>query len=254
MLSEAGKTDQRLIALIDEALEAIGAEPGAARAALLSAKSQELYRQDAQGQVGAGGRGGDRDRPPGGRAPRWPRRCTEIFLPARARAPLASGSRSPTRCWSSGRTCGDPESVMRGHAYRLQNSSSSGTSPASTASWRSTRHGRRAADADPHLADPALRGMRAAARRGPRGRRALRRGSPGATASGPSSHSRSSTTGSSWCRSAASRAGPASCCRGCASWSSGSPAIPAWRSALISLAARAGRDRVGGRAGALRRR
>ena len=49
MLSEAGKTDERLIGLIDEALEAIGPEPSAARASLLSAKSQELYWQDAQG-------------------------------------------------------------------------------------------------------------------------------------------------------------------------------------------------------------
>ena len=50
MLSEAGKIDHRLVALIDEALAAIGPERTAARASLLSAKSQELYWIDAQGE------------------------------------------------------------------------------------------------------------------------------------------------------------------------------------------------------------
>ena len=50
MLSEAGKVDHKLVALIDEALAAIGPERTAARASLLSAKSQELYWIDAQGE------------------------------------------------------------------------------------------------------------------------------------------------------------------------------------------------------------
>ena len=65
MLGEAGNCDDELVRLIDEALEAIGPEPSAARASLLSAKSQELYWVDAQGSRGAAGGGGGRDRPPG---------------------------------------------------------------------------------------------------------------------------------------------------------------------------------------------
>jgi eukaryotic-like serine/threonine-protein kinase len=50
LLSEAGRVDQGLVELIDQALEAVGPEPTAARSALLSAKAQELYWLDAQGQ------------------------------------------------------------------------------------------------------------------------------------------------------------------------------------------------------------
>ena len=51
MQSEAGKVDDDLVALLDEALEAIGPGRSAERAALLSAKSQELYWVDAQGEA-----------------------------------------------------------------------------------------------------------------------------------------------------------------------------------------------------------
>ena len=121
MLSEAGKTDERLIGLIDEALEAIGPEPSAARASLLSAKSQELYWQDAQGlsaplveeaieiarQVDA----------PQTLAAALHR---QIFLPvgpdaARERIAIAD------EMIELGSSCGDPEAELRGHAYRLQN-------------------------------------------------------------------------------------------------------------------------------------
>ena len=50
VLSEAGKANQQLIDLCDEALSAVGEEPSAQRAALLSAKAQETYWIDAQGQ------------------------------------------------------------------------------------------------------------------------------------------------------------------------------------------------------------
>ena len=50
MLSEAGNVDRRLVELLDETLAAIGPERSAARASLLSAKSQELYWSDAQGE------------------------------------------------------------------------------------------------------------------------------------------------------------------------------------------------------------
>jgi class 3 adenylate cyclase len=46
MLSEAGRLDEKLLALLDEALDLIGPERTARRAALLSAKSAEMYWVD----------------------------------------------------------------------------------------------------------------------------------------------------------------------------------------------------------------
>ncbi len=50
VLSEAGKANQELIALCDEALAAIDEGPSAQRAGLLTAKAQEVYWIDAQGE------------------------------------------------------------------------------------------------------------------------------------------------------------------------------------------------------------
>jgi class 3 adenylate cyclase len=120
MLTTAGRIDERLVKLIDEALEAIGPEPSAARASLLSAKSQELYWVDAQGlsaplvreavemarQVGA------------------PKTLTAalhrlIFLPF---GPEAAAERIAIadEMLEVGEECGDREAVIRGHAYRMQ--------------------------------------------------------------------------------------------------------------------------------------
>ena len=46
MMSDAGRLDEKLLALLDEALERIGPERTARRAALLSAKSAEMYWVD----------------------------------------------------------------------------------------------------------------------------------------------------------------------------------------------------------------
>src|SRR5205823_2215090 len=46
MMSDAGRLDEKLLALLDEALETIGPERSARRAALLSAKSAEMYWVD----------------------------------------------------------------------------------------------------------------------------------------------------------------------------------------------------------------
>lgn len=121
MLSDAGYSDEWLVRLCDEALEAVGPEPSAARASLLSAKAQELYWEDAQGlsaplvaeaieiarQVDA------------------PRTLAaalhgQILLPvgpgaARERLAIAD------EMLVLGRDCGDPEAEVRAHAYRLQN-------------------------------------------------------------------------------------------------------------------------------------
>jgi class 3 adenylate cyclase len=53
VLSEAGKANQKLIKLCDEALAALGDAPSAQRSGLLTAKSQEMYWVDAQGESAA---------------------------------------------------------------------------------------------------------------------------------------------------------------------------------------------------------
>ena len=119
MLSDAGKVDRRLVALIDEALEAIGTEPSAARAALLSAKSQELYWVDAQGQ----------SKPLVEEAIEIARRVDapktlaaalnrQIFIPF---GPDSANERRQVadEMIELGESCDDRESVVRGHAYRL---------------------------------------------------------------------------------------------------------------------------------------
>ena len=120
ILSEAGNVDRRLVDLIDEALEAIGPEKSARRASLLGAKGQELYWVDAQGlakplieeaieiarEVGA----------PETLAAALHRR---IFIPTgpdaqRERLAIAD------EMLELGQSCGDRETVLRAHAYRLQ--------------------------------------------------------------------------------------------------------------------------------------
>jgi class 3 adenylate cyclase len=121
MLSEAGTCDERLVKLIDEALEAIGPEPSAARASLLSAKSQELYWVDAQGQ----------SKPLVDEAIAIARQVDapltlaaalhrQMFLPigpdaARERLAIAD------EMLELGESCDDGQAVVRAHAYRVQN-------------------------------------------------------------------------------------------------------------------------------------
>ena len=121
ILSEAGTCDDRLVRLIDEALEAIGPEPSAARAALLSAKSQELYWQDAQGlsaplveEAIEIARSVDA---PVTLAAALHRK---IFLPT---GPNAAHERLAIaeEMLELGESSGDREAVLRGHAYRIQN-------------------------------------------------------------------------------------------------------------------------------------
>ncbi len=121
MLSEAGNVDRRLVDLLDEALEAIGPEKSARRAALLSAKSQELYWVDAQGlsaplvaEAIELAREVDAPRTLAAALHR------SIFLPlgpdaARERLAIAD------EMLELGRSSGDRESVLRAHAYRIQN-------------------------------------------------------------------------------------------------------------------------------------
>ena len=121
MLGEAGNVDERLVALIDEVLEAIGPEQSARRASLLSAKAQELYWVDAQGVAAPLiaeaieiARAVDAPTTLAAALHR------QLFIPvgpdaARERLAIAD------EMLAIGQASGDTESVLRAHAYRVQN-------------------------------------------------------------------------------------------------------------------------------------
>ncbi len=120
MLTEAGTVDDRLIALLDEALEAIGPEDSAARASLLSAKSQELYWRDAQGLsaplVAEAIEMARRVDAPRTLIAALHRQIFLVFGPDSPRERLAIAD----EMLELGEACGDREAVVRAHAYRLQ--------------------------------------------------------------------------------------------------------------------------------------
>ena len=119
MMSSAGRVDERLVALIDEALEAIGPERTAARASLLSAKSQEIYWVDALGESKrlvdeAIGIAREVDAP----ATLAAALHRLIFIPFGPDAPnerLAIAD----EMLALGESCGDRETVLRAHAFRV---------------------------------------------------------------------------------------------------------------------------------------
>jgi class 3 adenylate cyclase len=120
LLSDAGRLDEQLLALLDDALERIGPERTARRAALLSAKSAEMYWID--NDVGESERlvneaieiAREIDSPSTLAAALM----RKIFIPAgpdaaRVRQAIAD------EMVELGEDSGDREAVLRGHAYRL---------------------------------------------------------------------------------------------------------------------------------------
>ncbi len=119
-LTEAGVVDQRVVDLVEQALEWIGPERTTRRARLLAALSQELYWVDAQ----------ERSAPLAREAVEIAREVDDdatlahalhrlVFIPygpdsSRQRLEIA------TEMLELGRRCGDREMVMRSHAYRLR--------------------------------------------------------------------------------------------------------------------------------------
>ncbi len=120
LMSDAGRLDEQLLTLLDEALERIGPERSARRAALLSAKSAELYWVN--NDVSESERLVDEaieiareiDSPPTLAAALQ----RKIFIPS---GPEASRERLALadEMVELGEACGDREAVVRGHAYRL---------------------------------------------------------------------------------------------------------------------------------------
>ena len=120
MMSDAGRLDEKLLALLDESLEWIGPERTARRAALLSAKSAEMYWVDNDltestrlvdeaieiaREVDA----------PASLAAALQRK---IFIPAGPNAPRER-LRLADEILELGEATGNREAVLRGHGYRL---------------------------------------------------------------------------------------------------------------------------------------
>jgi len=120
LMSDAGRLDEKLLGLLDEALERIGPERSARRAALLSAKSAEIYWVD--NDLSESTRLVDEAieiaREAGADSSLIAALNRKIFIPsgpdaAKARLDLAN------EILELGQASGDREAVLRAHAYRL---------------------------------------------------------------------------------------------------------------------------------------
>jgi class 3 adenylate cyclase len=120
LMSDAGRLDEKLLALLDEALERIGPERTARRAALLTAKSAEMYWVD--NDVSESDRlvseaieiAREIDSPSTLAAALQ----RKIFIPAGPDAPRIRLSLAD-EIVELGERSGDREAAVRGHAYRL---------------------------------------------------------------------------------------------------------------------------------------
>ncbi len=120
MMSDAGRLDQKLLALLDESLERIGPERTARRAALLSAKSAEMYwvANDLAESSRLVNEAIEIAREVDAPTTLAAALHRKIFVPtgpqaARERMEIAD------EMVELGERCGDREAVLRGHAYRL---------------------------------------------------------------------------------------------------------------------------------------
>jgi eukaryotic-like serine/threonine-protein kinase len=120
LMSDAGRLDEQLLALLDEALERIGPERTARRAALLSAKSAELYWVD--NDVGESERLVDEAieiaREIDSATALAAALTRKIFIPAGPDAPRIRLTIADELV-ELGESSGDREAAVRGHAYRL---------------------------------------------------------------------------------------------------------------------------------------
>ena len=123
MMSDAGRLDEKLLALLDEALERIGPERTARRAALLSAKSAEMYwvDNDLMESTQLVDEAIEIAREVDAPASLAAALQRKIFIPtgpgaARERLAIAE------EMLELGSATGDREAVLRGHAYRLWSS------------------------------------------------------------------------------------------------------------------------------------
>ena len=243
MMSEAGRLDEQLLALLDEALERIGPERTARRAALLSAKSAEMYwvdndisesqqlvdeaieiAREVEAPPGAGGRP-----------------AAEDLHPLRAGRPAGAAATRRRDARDRAGKLAIARPSFAAHAYRLWQFLELGDMEAvdrELATYARLADELRMPEHSWHVV--AIAGHARPARRRHRGRRAAGRAGEARRASERSSRSHRSTYGIQMIqiRSLQGRAGeliPA-----VRDLAERFPGIPAWRGGLITLAARSG--------------
>jgi eukaryotic-like serine/threonine-protein kinase len=120
LMSDAGRLDEQLLALLDEALERIGPERTARRAALLSAKSAELYwvDNDVGESEGLVDEAIEIAREIDSPAALTAALTRKIFIPGGPDAPRVRLAIADELV-ELGERSGDREAAVRGHAYRL---------------------------------------------------------------------------------------------------------------------------------------
>ena len=120
MMSDAGRLDEKLLALLDEALERIGPERTARRAALLSAKSAEMYwvDNDITESTQLVDEAIEIAREVDAPASLLPALQRKIFIPSGPGAPRER-LRLADEILALGQATGNREAVLRAHGYRL---------------------------------------------------------------------------------------------------------------------------------------
>ena len=120
MMSDAGRLDEKLLALLDESLEWIGPERTARRAALLSAKSAEMYwvDNDLTESTRLVDEAIDIAREVDAPASLAAALQRKIFIPAGPNAPRER-LRLADEILELGEATGNREAVLRAHGYRL---------------------------------------------------------------------------------------------------------------------------------------
>ncbi len=120
MMSEAGRLDEKLLALLDEALDRIGPERTARRAALLSAKSAEMYwvDNDISESKRLVGEAIEIAREVGAPQALAAALQRKIFIPSGPDAPRER-LQLADEMLAIGREHGNREVVVRAHSYRL---------------------------------------------------------------------------------------------------------------------------------------
>jgi eukaryotic-like serine/threonine-protein kinase len=120
MMSDAGRLDEKLLALLDEALDRIGPERTARRAALLSAKSAEMYwvDNDLAESTKLVDEALEIAREVDAPASLLAALQRRIFIPSGPNAPQER-LRLADEMLEIGEATGNREAVLRGHGYRL---------------------------------------------------------------------------------------------------------------------------------------
>jgi class 3 adenylate cyclase/tetratricopeptide (TPR) repeat protein len=120
LMSDAGRLDEKLLALLNEALDRIGPERTARRAALLSAKSAEMYwvANDLAESIRLVDEAIEIAREVGGEESLIAALNRKIFIPSGPDAPRQRLELADEMI-ELGQACGDRGAIVRAHAYRL---------------------------------------------------------------------------------------------------------------------------------------